>query len=131
MRKREVLGKANAIAFAGAPGGGAPFADAVEREDGRLLKWARKERAGGMAFVMIQEQERRAGARRKLVANRLAHEQLVFEPDRHRHAEAAKPARREREIGLQQTLKLRQGLFVEDDVVKLARRQARLIQTVS
>ena len=39
--------------------GGAPFADAVQREDGGLVERAGEEGAGGMAFVMIQEDERR------------------------------------------------------------------------
>ncbi len=38
-----------------AEAGRGPFADAVEREDGRLLEGRREERAGGVRFVMLGE----------------------------------------------------------------------------
>src|SRR5437660_12933464 len=55
MREMQVVGQADFVAFADAIGGGAPFADTVESENGRLVKRAGEERAGRMAFMMIQK----------------------------------------------------------------------------
>ena len=37
-------------------GGRGPFPDAIERENGGFVEWARKERAGGVALVVLGEQ---------------------------------------------------------------------------
>ena len=47
-------------------------------------------------------------------------EQLLANPQRHRHREAAIAARRKGEIGLEQALELQKRLFVEDDGVDIA-----------
>src|SRR5688500_20283408 len=48
-------------------------------------------------------------------------EQLLANPERHRHREAAIPAWREAEIGLDEALEFQERLFVEDDCVDSSR----------
>src|SRR5215475_49055 len=46
---------------------------------------------------------------------------FLLQPHRHRHAEALEPVRRVCEIGLEQPIKLPEGLLVKDDVVEIIR----------
>src|SRR5262249_39677814 len=57
-------------------------------------------------------------------ADRARHVQLVPQPLRHRRQERAQAARREGQVRLEQPVEVGQGLFVEDDRVEVARRQA-------
>ena len=71
--------------------GGRPLADAVEGQDRGLLERDGKERAGGVAFVMLGEDKRCARRpSRSLAQHAAGMMQLVLEPDRHGQAEAAK-----------------------------------------
>ena len=56
----------------------------------------------------------------QLLAQQRLLEQLLLQPQRHRHAEGAEAARREGEIGFEQPLELQERLVVEDDVVDVA-----------
>ncbi len=60
MRKPQLTRELQRIPGARSTRGGAPFADAVERQDGGFLEGARKKGAGGVAFVMLEEQQLRA-----------------------------------------------------------------------
>jgi len=68
------------------------FADAVECEDGGLLERAGKECTGSVALVMVEEEEGGPGRGMEPAAYHPAHAQLLFQPQRHGHAEAAEPA---------------------------------------
>jgi hypothetical protein len=59
-----------------------------------------------------------------------AHEQLVFQPDGHRRAEAAESGRRIRQIRLEQPIELDQRLLVEGDVVEVRELDACLAQAI-
>src|SRR5262249_54392962 len=51
-------------------------------------------------------------------------EQLLLDPERQRHGEAAVAARREREVGLEQPLELDERLVVEGDEIEIVEREA-------
>ncbi len=57
-------------------------------------------------------------------------EQLLLEPDRHRHAERPEATRREGDIGLEQALKLQERLVVEGHVVDGAQADAGFLQAI-
>ena len=120
VRKLHLLRQLDRVAAADADRGRRPLADAVERQDGGLVERAREERAGGMALVVIREDDRRLDACAQALPDDRGQMQLLLQPDRHRHAEALEARRREREVGLEQPLELAQRLFVERDVVEIA-----------
>ncbi len=66
----------------------------------------------------------------QLVLQQVLQEQLLPQPHRDRHLERFVPARREREVGLQQALELEQWLVVKRDQVDLVEADARLRQAV-
>ena len=55
VRKAQLVRERDAVAAADAEAGRGPFADAVEREDGRLVERRGKERAGGVRLVVLGE----------------------------------------------------------------------------
>src|SRR5579859_6108763 len=57
-------------------------------------------------------------------------EQLFLEPDRQRHAERGKAARREGEIGFEQPLECEEWFVVEDDVVDSGRADLGFVETI-
>src|SRR5205807_1608273 len=89
MREGNVLRQTDLVAMADAPGGSAPFADAVEREEGRLLERAGKERTGSVALMVVQKKDGGFRIVSHSIANRSSRVQFFFQPDRDRHAEAA------------------------------------------
>src|SRR5206468_1258088 len=130
VRERQVPGQLQLVPAADAPGRRAPLADAVERQDRRLVERGRQKGAGRVTLVVVEEQERRGGAGGQRPADEAAQVDLVLQPDRHRLAEAAEPAGGERQVRFQQPLELRQRLLEVGDVVELARRQPGLAQTI-
>ena len=54
--------------------------------------------------------------------------ELLFEPERQRHAKGGEPSGRECQIGLDQPLELQKRLVVERDIVDIARLQPRELQ---
>ena len=70
MGKLQMIGQANAVAGARAAGGGAPLADAVECQNGRLGKGAGEEGAGGVALMVIEEDNRAAQPLAQAAADR-------------------------------------------------------------
>ena len=68
MRKPHLVREVDPIAGTRAARRGAPFADAVQRQDGGLLEWAREERTGGVALMVLEEHASRSrGFREGLV----------------------------------------------------------------
>ena len=57
VREPELVRQLDPVAPADAEAGGRPLADAVEREDRRLLERRREERAGGVRLVVLGEDE--------------------------------------------------------------------------
>ena len=89
-----------------------------------------------MALVVLGEEQlavdpaaRRRGLERLLQVRLL--EQLLLDPERHRHAERAKAARRIGEIGLEQALELDERLLEEDDMVDAVEVDACRIQAIA
>ena len=102
-----------------------PLADPVHGQDGGFLERRGKERRGGVALVMLGEEELAvpvAVARKllQLVVQQPLLEQLFAQPQRDRHPERAKAVRREREIGFQQAFELEERLVVEHDVIDVS-----------
>ena len=114
---------------------GRPLANSVHGEDHRLVEQRRKERGCRVALVVFREQELafpiKVGIEcAQLVAQQLLLEQLLFQPERDRHAKGAKALGRKRQIGFEQPLKLEERLVVKCDVVDLAKRDAALAQAI-
>ena len=124
--KRDVVDQADAVPLADSESGRAPLADPVEGHDRRLIERAGEKRTGGMALVMVGEDQPGPGRAAQAAAQGPPHVQLVLEPERHGQPKAAKSARSIGQVGLQQPLELGQRLVVERDVVQIGRRQPRL-----
>ena len=99
-----------------------PLSHAVHREHHRLVERRREIRARRVAEVVLGEEQplldiltRAACA--KLLREQILEEELLAQPHRDRHAEGLEAARSKREVGLQQSLELEEGLVVEGDVV--------------
>ena len=135
MREVDLARELEAIAAADAGRGRRPFADAVEREYRGFLERGGKEGGGRVALVMVGKEQ--AGIPvdvgvelGQVLPQQPFLEQLLLEPERNRHAERAKAARRERKVGLEQPLELDERLLVEHDVVEVAGAQARFREAV-
>src|SRR5208283_713094 len=70
------------------------------------------------------------GPRLQFVAQQALLEEFLLQPQRDGHLERAQTARREGDIGLEQTLELQERLVIEDDVVHLIETHAFLGQTI-
>ena len=66
----------------------------------------------------------------QLVAQQLLLEQLLAQPQRHRHAEGAEAARREGEIGFEQPLEFQERLVVEHDVIDVVEPRSCRLQAI-
>src|ERR1017187_848088 len=116
--------------------GGGPLADAVHGEHHGILERRWKERAGGVT-LMVFRKEQPAGPialrpdRLQFAAEKVFLEQLLSSPQRKSHPERSQPARRERQIIIQEALELQKGLFVENHRIKLLWRHARGFQAVA
>ena len=72
----------------------APLADAVERQDRRLVERAREERAGGVALVVVGEDQSAPGVAARAPSRMVRRMcSFSFSQTRHGHAEAAEAAR--------------------------------------
>ena len=110
-----------------------PFPDPVQRQHQRLVEGRGIEGAGRVAVVMPGEQQpvRRVEGRidaLELPGHQVLLEQLLADPDRHRHAEGPEAARRVGHVGLQQPLELQERLVVEGDMVHLVQPDAGLVE---
>src|SRR5665811_1973545 len=66
----------------------------------------------------------------EFVAQQAFLKQFLPQPERDRHLERAEPARRQRDVGLQQPLEFEKRLVVEHDMVKLVGRNAGLRKAI-
>src|SRR5207244_3458695 len=96
--------------------GCAPFTDTINGQDRRFVERARKKRAGRVTLMMVGKNEPGFARSAKMLSKRAAHMELVFEPNGHRQAETFEAVRSVRQIGLQQTIKLGQGLVIKCNV---------------
>ena len=126
VRKPHLGLELDPAAPAGAPGGGAPLADAVEREDRRLVEGARVEAARGMRLVVGGEQDRPGIVAAKPLIDLPRDVEFPLQPLRHRLHEGGKAAGGEGQGRLQEPLELDQRLLVKDDGVEFGRRDAGL-----
>jgi hypothetical protein len=136
VREVQLPGDLQAGAAADADARRAPLADPVRGQDGRLLERRGEEGRGGVAQVVLGEQQPAVpavGPRHpgQGVAQHALLEQLLAQPDRHGEPERAEAARRERQVGLEQALELEERLLVEDDVVDPAEVGAARLEAVA
>src|SRR5437899_11441539 len=113
MGKLQLPEQANLVALTDAEGGGAPLSHAVNGQDGRRIVRAWEKGAGGVAFVVVGEDQPRLARSLKALPESAAHVEFVLQPDRHGQTKAPEPGGRIGQVGLQQTVKLRQRLVVE------------------
>ena len=130
MGELQMVGEPKAIAGTEAVCRRTPLADAVEREDRRLVERAREEGARGVALMVIGEHDGHSSRTRQGLSQQAAHVELVPEPYRHRLREAQESARREGQVGLDQPVELHERLVVEGEVVEPLRREPRLGQAI-
>src|SRR5216117_2293101 len=130
MGKLQVVSETQAIADADSVRRGAPFADAVEREDGRLVARTRKEGARRVTLVVVGEHDGNTSGVGQGLPQQAAHVELVLEPHRNGLGEAQKSAGSECQVRLDQPVELQERLVVEGKVVELVRGETGLGQTV-
>ena len=73
------MGQADRVAGPGPEASGAPFAHAVQGENGRFFEGTGKEGARCMTFMMIEKNERRS-ASSDLASDCLSQKQFILEP---------------------------------------------------
>src|SRR5437660_2118331 len=105
--------KLDAVALPLPVGRGAPFAHTVQGHDGSCLERTGEEGAGGVTFVVIEEDERNPITPFEPVTNQAGHVELALQPDGHRFMEAAEAPRRVREVCFEQSLELGERFVVE------------------
>ena len=110
--------------------GGGPLADAVHGEDRGLVERRGVEGAGGVGLVVLGEDE----SPLVLPAEGLAHgpgqEEFLADPEGQGLAERPEAGGRIRQIGLEESLELQQGLVVKPHPVEVGRRDPGLGQAV-
>ena len=136
VREAQLAQDLDAVAPAVADRRGRPLADAVDRQDRRLLEGRGVERARGVREVVLGEEQFHlvdlvAREPREFLEQQPLEEQLLLDPDRHRGEEGAQAAGRERVVGLEQPLELEEGLVVEGDRLQLLEGGARGVETVA
>src|SRR5437773_1538567 len=129
MRELQMADEVNFVGRAGTADCRAPFAHAIECENGCLFKWAWKKCAGCMTFVVIGEDKARLSRIVQLVTQDTTHVKFFLEPQRHSHGKTFPTTRCKGDIGFEQTVKLGERLFVEHDVIQVVWLQATFAQT--
>jgi hypothetical protein len=124
------------VAFPEAHGRGRPFPHPVHGQHRGFLEGRGEEGAGGVALVVLGEQEAvlpvvARGVDLKLLLQQSLLEQLLLEPHRHGHGERPEAAGGEGHVGLQQTLELEERLVVESHVVDVAQAHAGCLRQYS
>ena len=120
MGETELFQQLQLVAPADAPCSGAPFADAVESEDGSFGKGAGEEGTGCVAFVMFEKHQFSPMCSTERVADGAGLMQLFLQPERDSFEEAAKSEGGKGKVCFEQSVKFGQWFFVEGDVVEVA-----------
>ena len=123
VRKADLVRQLDAVAASRAVGRRGPLADAVHRQDRRLLERRREERAGGVGFVMLREDDRLAVAPAQPTRDLARQAELLARPGGSEPDELPEPARRVGEVGFQQAVELQERLLVEADGIEVFRRE--------
>ena len=125
----DLLEEGDVVPLAHAEGSGGPLADAVHREDGRLLERRDEEARGGVAHVVLGEEDRPLVGP-QLPADDRRHPELLLDPHRHRLAERAERAGEGGDVRRQHPLELQERLVVEADGVEVPGADAGLLEDV-
>ena len=129
VREADLLEHRDVGALADAVGRRRPLADAVHGEDRRLLEGGGQEARGGVAHVVLGEEDRPLVGL-ELLADDRGHPELLVEPHRHRLAEGGEGAREGGDVGREHPLELEERLVVEADRVELLGLDPRLVEHV-
>src|SRR5260370_32119722 len=108
---------------------GGPFPHASHGQNCRTLKWRWIEGAGGVAEMVIGEQQL-SSIPLQFTAQQILLKELLAKPERHGHLERPQTAGREGEVSLQQALEFQERLVIEHRVIDLVQRYAFLRQAV-
>jgi len=113
-----------------ADGRGGPFADAVNRQNRRLVKRRRIKRAGRVGLVVFGKKDRAIGTQSgQFTANGFAQIQFLAEPVGQHDGKCAPAAGSDGEIRFEQSRKFQNELVVKHHRVELHRRQVRVAET--
>src|SRR6266511_2769097 len=128
MREMQLAENIDLIALPPAEAGRRPFADAVDRQKGRLGKWRREESGGSMRLVMFREDDRTVVI--ELFADQFLHPDLFLDPNRNRFEERPKTERRAGKVGVQETIKFEKRFLVKGNKIQVANPQASLPKAI-
>ncbi len=121
VREGDLAQEPQAVPLADADRRRRPLADAVERQDRRLLEGRGVEGARRVRLVVLGEVDLLRLADAAAVQGILdlgRDPQLLAQPQRQRHHGRAQPLRRHGQVGLEDAVELEQRLVVEDDPVE-------------
>ncbi len=112
-----------------------PFSDAVDRQDGRVVEGRGIECTGGMALVVLGEEDAilpvEAGTDlEQLLAEQILLEKLFAQPNRHGHPERREPLGGECKVGFEKALELEERLVVESDEIDTVQIGVSLVQAI-
>ena len=119
MREAHFLEHLNLVCAAVRDTACCPFANAVHRENGRIVKWRREEGARRMGLMMLRKHE---APRVPALETRIEFTRRVeffLEPERQTHHEELEAEGRTGDVGLENPIELQQGLVVERDEVQV------------
>src|SRR5436305_7823176 len=119
MGELQLLLEADPVTPPHSPCGGTPLADTVEGENGCLVERAGEEGTGGMALMVIEEDDGSLGGAGQTQTDLLAGMEFLLEPDGQGHAEAAQPGGGEGEVRFHQPLELGERFVVEGNVIEI------------
>src|SRR4030095_2755944 len=108
----------------------APSAAPSEGENRCPVERTGEKGAGGVALVVIGEDDGRFQLRPKAFTNEARKTSFLLQPHRNRHAETCKTGRSVREVRLEQPLELAQRFLVEHDVIDLIGCRSGLAQAI-
>ena len=119
MREADLSEEIDVRAASGAERRGRPLADAVDGENGGILKRGRIERGSGVRDVVLGKEDRNVGF--DFLLDAIRKEELLGQPDRHRRSKRGRSLGRAGKISLEQALELEERLVVERDGIELIR----------
>ena len=130
MREAHFVGEFDPVPPADPKAGRRPFADSIQSQDGGFLEGGREKRAGGVGLVVLGIDITAPIASIQTLAHPAGKAKLVVDPLGHGQEKGAKAPGGDGEVSLQEALELKEGLFVEDDVVDVFRAESRLGEAI-